>query len=197
VIEFVVTLLVAIALWALVVTWKVRRMNDDPKQRELVGLLLTAGQMYRDDPVTATSGVRAYFRAQGRNNIEIAWRMAHAVSFVEHAPAHFALTTKTCSLFGDRLRMELGSATGARNVAVPMISPCAIAAEQIREVRACPLWVIRYRGGQGSKLSDVCLAPKATDNRLETACREGPISRHRFPHSNHRVRGLLEMQLHV
>jgi hypothetical protein len=38
------------------------------------------------------------------------------------------------------------------------------------------LWVIRYIGGQGSKLSDVCLAPKATDNRLETARREVPIA---------------------
>jgi hypothetical protein len=85
VIEFVITLLGAITLLALV-GMKVRRMIDDPKQRELVGLLLTAGQMYWDDPVTATARIRAYFRAQGWNNIEILWRMAHAVSFVEQAP---------------------------------------------------------------------------------------------------------------
>ena len=36
------------------------------------------------------------------------------------------------------------------------------------------LGVIRYVGGQGSKLSDVRLAPKATDNRLEATRREGP-----------------------
>jgi hypothetical protein len=38
----------------------------------------------------------------------------------------------------------------------------------------CLKWVIRYPGGQESTLSDVYLAPKATDNRLETARREGP-----------------------
>jgi hypothetical protein len=37
--------------------------------------------------------------------------------------------------------------------------------------------VIRYIGDQESKLSDVCLAPKATDNRLGTACREGAMNR--------------------
>jgi len=45
--------------------------------------------------------------------------------------------------------------------------------------------IIRYIGGQGSKLSDVCLAPKATDNRLQTARREGPeatvMQRSNFP----------------
>jgi hypothetical protein len=86
VIEFVITLLVVVTLWA-IVGWKTRRMNNDAKQRELVEMLLTAGQMYRDDPITAYSDVRAYFRAQGWNTIRIAWRMAHAVSFVEHVPA--------------------------------------------------------------------------------------------------------------
>jgi hypothetical protein len=79
VIEFVVTLLGAIALLALV-GMKVRRMIDDPKQRELIGLLLTAGQNYWDDPATAVARIRAYFRAQGWNNVEILWRMAHAVA---------------------------------------------------------------------------------------------------------------------
>jgi hypothetical protein len=87
VIEFVITLLVVTTLWT-IVGWKTRRMNNDAKQRELVELLLTVGQMYRIDidPITATSDVRAYFRAQGWNTIQIAWRMAHAVSFVEHTP---------------------------------------------------------------------------------------------------------------
>ena len=84
--EFVITLLVVTILWA-IVGWKTRRMNNDPKQRELVGLLLNAGEMHRYDPVTATSDVTAHFRAQGWNTVQIAWRMAHAVSFVEHAPA--------------------------------------------------------------------------------------------------------------
>jgi hypothetical protein len=86
VVGIVITLLVVITRWA-IVGWKTSCMNNDPKQRELVGLLLTAGQMYRDDPITATSDVTAYFRAQGWNTVQIAWRMAHAVSFVEHAPA--------------------------------------------------------------------------------------------------------------
>ena len=85
-IEFVITFFVVITLWA-VVEWKVHRMNNDLKQQELVELLLTAGQMYREHPATATSDVTAYFRAQGWNTAQIAWRMAHAVSFVEHAPA--------------------------------------------------------------------------------------------------------------
>jgi hypothetical protein len=86
VIEFVITLLGAIALLAFVGI-KVRRMIDDPKQRELIGLLLTAGQNYWDDPATAVARIRAYFRSQGWNNVEILWRMAHAVCFVEQAPA--------------------------------------------------------------------------------------------------------------
>jgi hypothetical protein len=86
VIEFVITLLVVITLWA-IAGWQTRRVNNDPKQRELVRLLLTAGHRYRDDPVTVISDVMAYFRARGWNTVQIASRMAHAVSFVEHAPA--------------------------------------------------------------------------------------------------------------
>ena len=72
-IEFVITLLGAIALLALV-GMKLCRVIDDPRQGKLVGLLLTAGRMYRDDPVTVISDVMAYFRAF-RSRGE--WRMSY------------------------------------------------------------------------------------------------------------------------
>ena len=83
----IVAIVLVVAVWGLFGMWKVRSMNYDPCQQELIRLLVSAGQNYQDDPVAATSEINDYFRQRGWDRVEVARRMAHAVSFVEHTPA--------------------------------------------------------------------------------------------------------------
>jgi hypothetical protein len=84
--EFFVAFILLMVAWILFLSLKMWRMNSDPKQQRLVQMLVSASQSYQDDPVPAISRIRDYLREQEWDDIEIARRMALAVSFVEHAP---------------------------------------------------------------------------------------------------------------
>jgi hypothetical protein len=77
----------AICLWALFGMWKMRRMNNDAKQQKLIALLVSASETYQHDPAQAATSLNAYFGQEGWSRVESSKRMAHAMAFIEHAPA--------------------------------------------------------------------------------------------------------------
>ncbi|MGC2593481.1 MAG: hypothetical protein WA425_16360, partial [Xanthobacteraceae bacterium] len=78
---------IAIGFWALFGMWKMRRMNNDADQQKLIALLVDAAETYQHAPQQAAMSLNAYFGLRGWSRIESGRRMAHAMSFIEHAPA--------------------------------------------------------------------------------------------------------------
>jgi hypothetical protein len=79
--------IVAFGFWVLFGMLKMRRMNNDSDQQQLIALLAAAAETYQHDPAQAAMSLNAYFGQQGWSRIESSKRMAHAMAFIEHAPA--------------------------------------------------------------------------------------------------------------